>query len=106
LRAELGEDDAWYVEGTVSVPPKSGPWQFSPVLKFGTESGSPYAVEWASLDAVSGCDEHEGHLLTHADARSIEFRAVTDPSTHPVASTRARVMVDIRDVRRVGETAQ
>lgn len=103
VRAQLRDDGAWHVEGTISIPPKTGRWQFVPVLKFGTESGPAYAVEWATLEAISGCEHRDSRLHTHANARTVGFRAVTDPASHPVSSTRARVMVDIRDVRQAVE---
>jgi RNA polymerase primary sigma factor len=103
VTASLREDGAWAVEGVISVPPKSGRWQLSPVLKFGTESGPAISVEWAELEATANSVERKGRLFSDAKARTVSFRAVSDPATHPVSSARARVMVDIRDVRQVQE---
>lgn len=99
-------EGAWAVEATVSVPANTGTWRFSPVLKFGTESGPALPVAWTSLDPVTHCDTIEARAIrTQARARTVRFRAVTDPASHPVGSEHARVALDLREARREEEVS-
>lgn len=103
VKAKRKEGGAWEVTATVSIPANTGTWRFSPVLKFGTESGPALPVTWASVRAGTGCDRVGDRVLrTHRRARSAQFTAMTDPASHPVGSQHARVAVDIRDARREG----
>jgi transcriptional regulator with XRE-family HTH domain len=92
----------WKVEGTVSLPSGSA-WSFRPVLKFGTESGPDIAVDWSELSAGSRCTLVEGRLVSSGKARTATFHAVSDPDKYPVSAGRARIRVDLRDVRSVKE---
>jgi transcriptional regulator with XRE-family HTH domain len=97
---------AWDVRVTVALPPRKAAWQFVPVLKFGTESGAGLPVKWSVLEAIAHCDVVDGlRIEVPADTRGIEFRGVSDPSTHPVAATRSTVYVDFRDIRAEGDDA-
>lgn len=94
------ESGAWDVTVTVALPPRKAAWQFAPVLKFATESGAGLPVKWASLEEVARCEiVDEKRIRVPANARTIEFRGITDPTTHPVAATRSTVYVDFRSVR-------
>lgn len=93
---------AWKIEGTVSLPSGSA-WSFRPVLKFGTGSGPDIAVEWSELAAGSRCTLVDGRLVSNERARTATFRAVSDPDSYPVSAGRARVRVDLRDVRSLKE---
>lgn len=90
---------AWVItEATVTLPARSDRrgWTLSPVLRFGTESGSPISVEWAQIEPVSRCSlDSSGRLVTPPTARTAIFSAVTNPNTHPVGATRAKVIVDV-----------
>jgi transcriptional regulator with XRE-family HTH domain len=97
LEASTGK---WLIDGTVSLPPGSA-WSFRPVLKFGTESGPDIAVNWSELRAGSRCALHGDRLVSKAGARTATFQAVSDPDSYPVAAGRARIRVDLRDVRGV-----
>lgn len=105
LRGQPNEAGAWDVEVTVSVPPKTRGWQFTPVLKFGTESGPSLPVRWAVLKAVEDCEvEGEAELVRiPAGVRSVKFSGTTDPASHPVHATRAKAFVDLRRIHG-GET--
>lgn len=93
---------AWSVDVTVSLPKRKAPkaddpWVFDPVLSYGTESGPSIGVKWDSIDPVADCELTErGRLISRSGARTARFRAVTDPSSHPVGSSRAKVIVDVR----------
>jgi RNA polymerase primary sigma factor len=90
-------DGAWEVEAVVSLPARSEPWVFEPILRYGTESGPPIPVRWAQVTPVSHCSsDHHSRLSSDKGARSVKFRAVTDPVTHPVAAKRAKVLIDVR----------
>jgi transcriptional regulator with XRE-family HTH domain len=93
-------DGAWAVEATVSLPPPKRKslteWRLSPVLRFATESGAAIGVRWATLEGVQNCRVENGQLVAPVATRTLKFRGVTDPTTHPVAAARAKVQVDVR----------
>lgn len=97
---KINDEGAWVItEATVRLPPRANGrgWTFSPVLRFGTESGAPIPVEWASIEAVRRCQLGEGgRFVSPPSARTATFSAVTDPSTHPVAAWRAKILLDVR----------
>jgi RNA polymerase primary sigma factor len=69
----------------------------SPVLRFGTESGSPIPVKWSIVEPGARCDiDDHGRIVTPSSARTATFSAVTDPASHPVGARRAKVLVDVR----------
>jgi transcriptional regulator with XRE-family HTH domain len=101
VSAKPTEDGAWAVEATVSVPARTGPWRFSPVLKFGTESGPALPVKWSELEALEGAEEVDTRRLrSRPGVRSVRFRAISDPTSHPVTFEYARVGLDLMDARR------
>lgn len=87
---------AWFVEATVSLPPRDRPWSVVPSLRFGTESGAAIPVRWKALAAEERCDVDGDRLVAKIGARLIRFSGVTDPSSHPVGAARAKVLVDVR----------
>jgi transcriptional regulator with XRE-family HTH domain len=90
---------AWDVRVTVTLPPRKRSWQFIPVLKFGTETGSGIPVRWAELEEIDNCEVDGRRIKVPANVRTIEFRGVSDPTSHPVAAKRSTVLVDFRAVR-------
>jgi RNA polymerase primary sigma factor len=103
VRTILGAPDAsgaWDVRVTVTLPAKKAAWQFVPVLKFATDSGAGLPVKWASLEQIARCEIVDGkRIKVPANARTAEFRGVSDPASHPVAAARSTVYVDFRAVR-------
>jgi transcriptional regulator with XRE-family HTH domain len=98
------ETGAWNVTGSVSVP-AGDRWSFAPVVRFGTESGPAINVAWADLSATERCVKEGNRLISDARARTVRFEGVTDPGSYPVSAQRARVRVDLRDVRSFKEQA-
>lgn len=96
----ITEDGAWeIVDATVTLPPRADGhgWIISPVLRFGTESGTPITVKWANVTPVTRCTlDDRGRLVTPPSTRTALFSAITDPSSHPVGASRAAVVVDVR----------
>jgi transcriptional regulator with XRE-family HTH domain len=91
---------AWTMEAIVSVPPGDR-WSFAPVLRFGTESGPPIAVGWKTVSPLKRCQAVDGRLQTDSGARTVVFRAESDPATYPVRFDRARVRLDLGRVHRI-----
>jgi RNA polymerase primary sigma factor len=105
LEPKLDEQTgAWSIKGVVSVPSGSR-WSFLPALRFGTESGPAIGIDWETLEAEERCRKVGGRLVTDAGARTVGFRAVSDPKSYPVKAGRARARVDLRHVRKVAEEA-
>lgn len=96
------DSGAWTIEAVVSVPVGSR-WSFVPALRFGTESGPAIAVGWQTVETLARCETVEGRLLTDSGARTVAFRAMSDPETYPVRVERARVRLDLGQVRRIEE---
>lgn len=96
----IDADGAWVItEAIVTLPQRSDGrgWTVSPVLRFGTESGQPIPVKWASLEPIARCRlDDRGRLVTPASARTAAFTAVSDPASHPVSAWRAKVLLDVR----------
>jgi RNA polymerase primary sigma factor len=103
VKGELNEDEAWTIEATVTIPPRSGGWRFAPVLQFATESGPGYPVSWAELTPTNACEIDGRYVRVKSGTRTVEFRGVSDARTHPVSATRAKVALDLREVRSEGD---
>jgi transcriptional regulator with XRE-family HTH domain len=103
IKGALNDENAWEIEAVVTIPPRSGGWRFAPVLQFAAESGPGYPVSWADLVPTTGC-EVDGRYIRVADGvRSVGFRGVSDVSTHPVSATRAKVALDLREMKTEGD---
>ncbi len=95
-----GPDGSWPIEAVISLPvPKHKrlkEWRLTPVVRFAAYSGSGAVVQWRTLEAVSNCRLEDGQLVAAAGTRTLRFRGVTDPGTHPVKADFAKAIVDIR----------
>jgi RNA polymerase primary sigma factor len=98
--ARIANDGAWEItDATLTLPPRPNGrgWTISPVLRFGTESGSPISVKWELITPGARCElDGRGRLVTPATARTAVFSGRTDPKSHPVGATRSTVVVDVR----------
>jgi transcriptional regulator with XRE-family HTH domain len=90
----------WTMEAVISVPSGSR-WSFAPVLRFGTESGPAIGVGWKTVEAQKRCRSIDGLLQSDSGARTVVFRAESDPATYPVRVERARVRLDLGRVHRI-----
>src|SRR5262249_8967938 len=93
----LRDDGAWEITGVVRVPgSRTRDLKGSPRLVFAGESGKRTTVKWAEVDAIRDCrvePDAPTVLVIPPDARSARFRAVTDPTSNPVAADEAAVSV-------------
>jgi len=96
------ESGVWRIEAVVSVP-TGNRWSFSPVLRFGTESGPAIAVGWQKVEALKRCKAVDGRLETDSGARTVHFSGESDPGTYPVRVDRARARLDLGQVHRIEE---
>lgn len=98
--SRVAEDGAWEItDATVTLPPRKDGrgWTISPVLRFGTESGSNIAVSWEEITPRARCElDGKGRLVTPASARTAVFSGRSNPKSHPVGASRATVVVDVR----------
>lgn len=95
-----GPDGAWPIEAVISLPVpqhrRLNEWRLTPVIRFAAYSGSGADIQWRTLEAVSNCHVEDGQLVAAVGTRTLRFRGVTDPSTHPVKAEFAKAIVDIR----------
>lgn len=107
-RHEVNDLGSWVIEeATITLParPDGSGWTLLPVLRFGTESGAAIPVKWVSLDPIDRCElDGHGRLITPPTARTAVFTAVTDPTSHPVAAQRAKVLLDVRTFANEAQT--
>jgi transcriptional regulator with XRE-family HTH domain len=99
VKAASGQPDAsgrWSVDVAVSLPARDKPWSFSPVLRFGTESGAAIPVVWEELVPVDKCAVDDDVITAEAGARTVRFTGTTRSDTHPVSAARATALVDVR----------
>jgi RNA polymerase primary sigma factor len=92
----LLSDGAWEVSGTLRVRGDHGrALHGTPRLVFAGESGKRSTAKWRELTAISNCtvDSESLSITVPAGKRSARFRAVSDPDSHPVASSDAAVAV-------------
>lgn len=96
----ISQGGAWVItEATVTLPARKDGrgWTVMPVLRFGTESGPTIPVEWAELEPVSQCQlDSQGRLTMGPKVRTAKFSAVSQPASHPVGASRAKVLIDVR----------
>ncbi|KRE65820.1 MULTISPECIES: helix-turn-helix domain-containing protein [Micrococcaceae] len=99
VKSAVGRPDdngRWSVDVRVSLPDRPSPWRFSPVLRFGTESGAAIPVVWEKLEAKSRCEIAGDVVTAEPRAREVRFTGTTKADTHPVGATRATALVDVR----------
>lgn len=99
VKSANGRPDAegrWCVDVSVSLPAREKPWRFSPVLRFGTESGAAIPVVWEELVPVDRCTVDDDVITGDAGARTVRFTGTTKSDTHPVGASRATALVDVR----------
>lgn len=99
VKSASGKPDAdgrWFVEVAVSLPARTSPWRFSPVLRFGTESGAPIPVMWEELKASYKCTVDGDVITADTGARTVRFTGTTKATSHPVGASRATALVDVR----------
>lgn len=99
INAQPEDDGAWHVRVRLKLPDSEAPWLLTPVAKFDVRSGPRPVVKWDMLTGSEDCSIEDGNIRVQAGVRSAAFTAVTDPSTHPVPSSFARLMVDIQRAR-------
>lgn len=107
--AHLDDTGAWHVRVDLRVPHSEDPQVLVPIAKFDVRSGGRPAVGWANLTASEGCRIDAGRLIIDPEGRSsglqtATFTGVTDPATHPVRSSLARLVIDVQHPR--GEQRQ
>ncbi len=99
VKTASGKPDAegrWCVDVAVSLPARKEAWRFSPVLRFGTESGAAIPVQWGDLTPTEKCAVDGDLIVAEAGVRTVRFTGRTKPDTHPVGATRATALVDVR----------
>ncbi|GAA2810019.1 helix-turn-helix transcriptional regulator [Crossiella cryophila] len=97
--AEVEESGSWHVRVDLRLPDAEDPWLLTPVAKFDVRSGGRPVVGWSLLTAADNCRIENGNLVVAAGARSAVFTGLTDPRTHPVRSSYARLIVDVHKAR-------
>jgi hypothetical protein len=83
----------------LKLPDADDPWLLTPVAKFDVRSGGRPAVAWKELVAAENCRRENDNLVIEPGVRSASFSGVTDPSTHPVSSSLARLIIDLQKAR-------
>jgi transcriptional regulator with XRE-family HTH domain len=99
VKSAVGKPDPsgrWSVDVRVSLPDRPSSWRFSPVLRFGTESGAAIPVVWEELIAQDKCSVEGDAVIADPRAREVRFTGTTKAATHPVNAMRATALVDIR----------
>nr|WP_246095206.1 transcriptional regulator [Streptomyces roseicoloratus] len=99
VQARVEDGGAWNVTVGIRLPDGSDPWVLTPVAKFDVRSGGRPAVGWADLTASEACRVENGNLVVEPGVRNAVFTGVTDPATHPVQGTLARLVVDVQRAR-------
>lgn len=99
VNARVESTGAWLVTVGLKLPDAEDPWLLTPVAKFDVRSGGRPAVDWALLTPTENCRVESGDLIIEAGVRTAVFTGATDPSTHPVQSGFARLIVDIVKAR-------
>lgn len=99
VKSAVGKPDdqgRWSVDVRVSLPDRATPWRFSPVLRFGTESGAAIPVVWESLEPKGKCSITGDVVTADSRAREVRFTGITRADSHPVGASRATALVDVR----------
>jgi transcriptional regulator with XRE-family HTH domain len=99
VRAHVDDTGAWNVMVDLKLPEADDPWLLTPVAKFDVRSGGRPAVTWKELVAAENCRRENDNLVIEPGVRSASFSGVTDPATHPVSSSLARLIIDLQKAR-------
>jgi RNA polymerase primary sigma factor len=97
--AAVGPNGEWMVEGTIRVPKPTTSVAGRPTLVFDGESGTGTRASWLTLEAVKDCTVEGDVVRVTAGKRTARFKAVSDPSSHPIPTSRGAVSIDFRAVR-------
>ncbi|MDT5018801.1 MAG: hypothetical protein QOD39_4961 [Mycobacterium sp.] len=99
IKGHVDSAGAWNVRVDLKLPDADDPWLLTPVAKFDVRAGGRPAVTWSTLVAAENCREENGNIVVEPGVRSATFSGVTDPSSHPVSATLAKLVVDIHKAR-------
>lgn len=99
VRAHVDDTGAWNVWVDLKLPEADDPWLLTPVAKFDVRSGGRPAVAWKELIAGENCRKENNNLVIEPGVRSAIFSGITDPSTHPVQGSLARLFIDVQKAR-------
>lgn len=99
IEASVDVTGAWQVSVTLKIPDSNDPWVLTPLAKFDVRSGGRPTLRWQCLEGTRGCRSENGNLFIAPGTRTAAFTGKTDPSSHPVAASRARLMVEIPKAR-------
>ncbi len=88
-------DGAWQIEATIRRKDVDRELIGRPQLVFNGETGRGSPVRWAKVTPLKYCTlDAAGHLVISAGVRTARFKAVTDPTSHPISAKHSSVSVD------------
>lgn len=99
VQGGVNESGAWSVTVSVKLPESENPWILTPIAKFDVRSGGRPTVRWSNLTAIEGCRVDGTNLAIEAGVRQATFSAETDPASHPVRGSYARLIVEVPKAR-------
>ncbi|WBQ07816.1 helix-turn-helix transcriptional regulator [Kribbella sp. CA-293567] len=99
IAAHIEDTGAWQVRVDIRLPEAADRWVLTPVAKFDVRSGGRPTVSWKSLTSTQNCRVDSGNLVIEPGVRSAAFIGLTDPATHPVAGSFARLVVEVQKAR-------
>ncbi|MEV5793000.1 helix-turn-helix transcriptional regulator [Streptomyces sp. NPDC052192] len=99
ILASVDERGAWHVTVRLRLPEAEDPWVLAPVAKFDVRSGGRPSVKWELLVGSESCRAENGTIVVAPGVRLAEFSGVTDPGSHPVRGTYARLAIDVPKAR-------
>ncbi|MEI8410595.1 MULTISPECIES: helix-turn-helix domain-containing protein [unclassified Kribbella] len=99
VNAHIEDTGAWQVRVDLRLPDAEDRWILTPVAKFDVRSGGRPTVSWQLLTATQNCRVEGANLIVEPKVRSAAFVGLTDPSTHPVNGSLARLVVDVQKAR-------
>lgn len=97
----IDQDGRWQIQGKIRLPSRTrAGWRVTPVLTFAAESSGGSRARWHHLEVDPPCrvDGEEIIIELHG-AREAVFRAISDPTSHPVGASECAVRVDLRNPR-------
>lgn len=99
VQGQIEASGSWRVVVTVKVPASDDPWLLTPVAKFDVRSGGRPTIQWSELTAGDNCHIEGKNIAIGAGVRQATFFGTTDPSSHPVQSRFARLVVEVPKAR-------